>query len=68
MSSGSTERAEGAQGFDDRAKREAVIAERDGATLEHEPAALLEPPRELGEETALADSGLSANERERRLA
>ena len=59
--------SEGAQRFDDRAKRQAVITERDRPSLKDEPATFSEPARYLGDETALADSGLATDEHERRL-
>ena len=59
---------EAAQGFDDRAERQAVVTEGDRATFQDEPASVAEPAGDLGDEPALADPRLATDEDERRLA
>ena len=56
---------EGAQGLDDRAERESVVAEGDGATLEDEPAVVAQAVRDLRDEPGLADARLTADEHQR---
>ena len=51
---------EGTQGFDDRAERESVVAEGDGATLEDEPAVVAQAVRDFRDEPGLPDARLTA--------
>ena len=53
---------QGAQGLDDRTERQAVVAEGHRAALEDEPVALAEAVGDLGDEAALADARLAADE------
>ena len=52
---------QGAQRLDDRAERQPLVADRHRAALEDEPAALAQPPGELGHEAALADARLATD-------
>ncbi len=56
---------QGAQRLDDRAEREAVVAERDRAPLEGEPAAVAQSCGDLADKPALADPGLTTDEDDR---
>ena len=56
--------------LDDRAERQAVVAERDAAPGQDQrvgPSVGADPGHELGDQAALADPGLAVDQRERRL-
>ena len=59
---------EGPQGFDDRPEGQALVTEGHRPALEDEPAAIAQRARSLGDQPALADSRLAADQDERGLA
>ncbi len=54
------------QDLDDRTERKGVVAERHRSALEHKPAVVAQPGRGLGDQPALADPSLTADEHDGR--